>query len=123
MLFVTLLSKTEDVDFNYSRTAYYMILKLGMDTICTLWKPLLKFGLGKFKDALVTSHQILEIVPQASHISSHPLELIYTEVFTSLEIKSIMKCKVTISRPWIILYTLLQWLMTMITSMVKYDKM
>ena len=95
MLFVTLLSKTEDVDFNYSRTAYYMILKLGMDTICTLWKPLLKFGLGKFKDALVTS----------------------------LEIKSIMKCKVTISRPWIILYTLLQWLMTMITSMVKYDKM
>ena len=104
MLFVTLLSKTEDVDFNYSRTVYYMILKLGMDTICTLWKPLLKFGLGKFKNALVTSHQILEIVPQASHISSHPLELIYTEVFTSLEIKSMMKCKVKVT----ILYTLLQ---------------
>ena len=90
MLFAKLLFK--DADFHYSNTAHCIVLKLGTHERCTSWKLFPNFRVAKFKDATVTSHRILKIVPQASHISSHRLILICIEVSTCLH-KSLFSWK------------------------------
>ena len=53
----------------------YGTTQFGAGKICTSCKLFPNFVVKKFKDAPITSHPILEIFPQASCISLHPLTL------------------------------------------------